>query len=109
MIKSLLILFLASYPQESVIQDSLPTRESFLVEVVTPAEEIYDDGAYRLKYAPFTVSDSTGVIVLEVAAKYDRPAVISLPKGKFLLRTKIPELIEKFITTGNSSTLKVVL
>ena len=108
MIKSLLILMMASFSQEADIWDTLPARESFLVEVVTPAEEIYDDGACRLRYAPFTVSDSTGVLLLEVAAKYDRPAVISLPKGKFLLRTKSPEIIEKFITTGNSSSLKII-
>lgn len=109
MFKSLIMLMLVSSPQEPVALDTLPTKESYLVEVVTAAEEIYDDGVYRKRYAAFTVSDSTGVVVLEVAAKYDRPAVIALPKGKFLLRTKIPDLIEKFIITGNSSTLKVIL
>lgn len=109
MLKSLIMLMLISSPQDAGTLDTLPTHESYLVEVVTASEEIYDDGVYRKKYAPFTVSDSTGMVVLEVAAKYDRPAVIALPKGKFLLKTKIPDLIEKYIITGTSSTLKVIL
>jgi len=109
MLKSLIMLMLVSSPQEPVALDTLPTQESYLVEVVTASEEIYDDGVYRKKYAPFTVCDSTGVIMLEVAAKYDKPAVIALPKGKFLLKSKIPDLIEKYIITGTSSTLKVIL
>ncbi|MBK7868114.1 MAG: hypothetical protein IPJ75_14680 [Ignavibacteriales bacterium] len=109
MLTSLIMLMLVSSPQEPASLDTLPTKESYLVEVVTASEEIYDDGVYRKRYAPFTVSDSTGVVVLRIAAKYDRPAVIALPKGKFLLRTKIPALIEKFIIIGNSPTLKVIL
>lgn len=109
MLKSLIMLMLVSSPQEPVAFDTLPLQESYLVEVVTASEEIYDDGVYRKRYAPFTVCDSTGVVVLQVAAKYDRPAVISLPKGKFLLKTKSPALIEKFIITGNSPTIKIIL
>jgi hypothetical protein len=100
---------LFSSPQYSVSADTLPDNGAVMVEVFTVEEEIYDDGVYRKRYAGFCVSDSTNEIILKIAPKFDRPALITLPKGKYLFESKTPHPIKKTIIIEGSTLYKVNL
>lgn len=66
------------------------TTYSF-VEIVTPTEQIYDNGAERILYKGFEIFDKEMTSVLKVAATFDTPPVVKLWKGDYIVITSDPK------------------
>lgn len=54
-----------------------------LVEVITPAKEVYDDGLFRIKFTSFYVLDSYGNRIISSGEVFDYAAKIKLSEGTY--------------------------
>lgn len=54
-----------------------------IVEVVTPAKEVYDDGIYRTLFSSFYITDQNGNKVLNSGEVFDRAAHVKLTEGTY--------------------------
>lgn len=54
-----------------------------IVEVVTPAKEIYDDGIYRTFFTSFFITDENGNKILSSGEVFDKAAKIKLTEGNY--------------------------
>lgn len=54
-----------------------------VVEVVTPAKEVYDDGIYRIQFNAFYIVDAQGNKILSSGEVFDRAAKVKLSEGNY--------------------------
>ncbi|WP_041294187.1 hypothetical protein [Ignavibacterium album] len=54
-----------------------------IVEVVTPAKEIYDDGIYRTLFSAFYITNEEGNKVLSSGEVFDKAANVKLTEGTY--------------------------
>lgn len=54
-----------------------------IVEIVTPAKEIYDDGIYRTFFTSFFITDENGNKILSCGEVFDKAAKIKLTEGNY--------------------------
>lgn len=101
---SLAIILLFGLSLKSPAQISDSGKKFSLVEIKVPYTEVYDDGIYRKLYSSFQIFDEKGNKVIGLSQKYDCPAKIKLPEGKytFIVILSNEKVIEKDITVvGN--------
>lgn len=84
-------------------------REYSIVEVITPAEEIYDDGMYRIKFSSFYVVDGKGNKIISSGEVFDYPVKIKLYVGNYKIYYRNPkgELISKDLNVEKGYFLQV--
>lgn len=84
-------------------------REYSIVEVITPAEEIYDDGTYRIKFSSFYVVDSEGNKIISSGEVFDYPVKIKLYVGNYKIyyRSSKGKLISKDLNIEKGNFLQV--
>lgn len=54
-----------------------------IIEVVTPAKVVYDDGIYRIQFSSFCVVDEMGNKIISSGEVFDYAAVIKLIRGNY--------------------------
>ncbi|MGB9665617.1 MAG: hypothetical protein ACPL25_11980 [Ignavibacteria bacterium] len=54
-----------------------------IIEVITPAKEVYDDGIYRKLFGAFYITDENGNKVLSSGEVFDKAAQVKLPEGTY--------------------------
>lgn len=54
-----------------------------IIEIVTPAKVIYDDGIYRTKFCAFYVVDAKGNKVISSGEVFDTATMVKLPEGSY--------------------------
>lgn len=67
------------------IANSEPVKEVSYLKVFTSTRLIYDDGFYRIQYAPFLVLNENREIILKVGSSLDEPATIALNSGTYYI------------------------
>lgn len=63
----------------------LPDSTFSIVEIVTPSDYVYDDGAERILYKGVEILDNEKRRVIKLGSTFDTPPVIRLPKGEYIL------------------------
>lgn len=56
-----------------------------IVEVITPAKRVYDDGIYRNLFSSFYVLDIKGNKIVSSGEVFDYPAKIKLKEGNYTI------------------------
>jgi hypothetical protein len=82
-----------------------------LVEVVTPAKEVYDDGIYRTQFSSFYVVDENGNKIISSGEVFDYAAKIKLSEGKYTIfyRNLNDQLVQKEIIVERGNCLRIKL
>ena len=82
-----------------------------LVEVVTPAKEVYDDGIYRTQFSSFYVVDEAGNKIISCGEVFDYAAKIKLSEGKYSIfyRNLTGQLVQKEIIVERGNCLRIKL
>lgn len=58
-----------------------------IVEILTPARLVYDDGLYRTVFSSFTIFDGNGNKILSSGEVFDFAARVKLPLGNYKIIT----------------------
>lgn len=82
-----------------------------IVEVITPANEIYDDGLFRIKFTSFYVVDPNGNRIISSGEVFDYPAKIKLSEGTYQIfyENLSGELLNKELKVGKGNYLQIRL
>lgn len=82
-----------------------------IVEVVTPAKEIYDDGIYRTQFSSFYVIDENGNKIASSGEVFDYAAKLKLNEGiyKIFYKNLNDEFVQKELKVEKGSYLRFVL
>lgn len=76
------------------------------VEIITPADSVYDDGVERLLYKGVEVFDTEMNSLLKIGYSYDFPHIIKLPKGVYFMETTDSQgnsILKKVAITANEN------
>ncbi|MGK9476360.1 hypothetical protein [Melioribacter sp. OK-6-Me] len=82
-----------------------------IIEIVTPANLIYDDGIYRTKFSAFYVVDANGNKVLSSGEVFDTAAMVKLPEGSYKIcyYSLNEKLLEKEIAVPKGNFSRIIL
>ncbi len=82
-----------------------------VVEVVTPAKEVYDDGIYRTQFSSFYFVDENGNKIISSGEVFDYAAKIKLSEGKYTIfyRNLNDQLVQKEIIVERGNCLRIKL
>ena len=82
-----------------------------IVEVITPATEIYDDGIYRTQFSSFYVIDEAGNKIISSGEVFDYAAKIKLSEGKYTIfyRNLNDQLVQKELNVERGNFLRINL
>lgn len=82
-----------------------------VVEVVTPAKEVYDDGIYRTQFSSFYVVDENGNKIISSGEVFDYAAKIKVSEGKYTIfyRNLNDQLVQKEIIVEKGNYLRIKL
>lgn len=82
-----------------------------IVEVITPAKEVYDDGIYRVQFSSFYVIDSEGNKVVSAGEVFDYPTKIKLSEGSYQIFYKNfdRKLVQKDLKVEKGNCLQIIL
>ncbi|PJA97600.1 MAG: hypothetical protein CO129_00390 [Ignavibacteriales bacterium CG_4_9_14_3_um_filter_34_10] len=87
-------------------------EDNFLiVEVVTPAKQVYDDGIYRVQFSSFYVVDEVGNKIISSGEVFDYAAKIKLKEGFYTIFYKnlTGKLAQKEINITKGNMLQIRL
>lgn len=82
-----------------------------VVEVVTQAKEVYDDGIYRTQFSSFYVVDENGNKIISSGEVFDYAAKIKVSEGKYTIfyRNLNDQLVQKEIIVERGNCLRIKL
>lgn len=82
-----------------------------IIEIITPAKIIYDDGIYRTKFNAFYIVDAKGNKVISSGEVFDTAAKVKLPEGSYRIYyySSNDNLLEKEIEISKGNSLSIVL
>ncbi|MDH7528931.1 hypothetical protein VJY32_03730 [Ignavibacteria bacterium 4148-Me] len=110
--KVLLVIFgLAALFQNNSLASNGEKNNFSVVEVVTPAKEIYDDGIYRTQFSSFYVVDEAGNKIISCGEVFDYAAKIKLSEGKYTIfyRNLNGQLVQKELNIERGNCLRIKL
>ena len=87
-------------------------EDNFLiVEVVTPAKQVYDDGIYRILFSAFYILDSQGNKIVSSGEVFDYAAKIKLKEGNYTIfyNNLSGKLVQKEINITKGNMLQIRL
>lgn len=110
--KFIVISFLILFVFVTGLQTSVGQKQTFsIIEVITPWEEIYDSGIYRILYRPFYIVDGNGKKIISCGYLFDRAAKVKLYEGSYTIyyQDLDDNIREKDIKVEKNSCFQVLL
>lgn len=102
-----IIFFISFNPFISISQEN----NFSIIEVLTPSQEIYDSGIYRVLYKTFYIVDKNNQKVISCGDVFDKAAKVKLHEGSYTIyyQNLKGNVQQKTINIENNTYLQLVL